>query len=190
MASLFQEQHGRGKDGLSAEVAELRAQLADESAQREVATALHHRAVKQARDLSDQLVNYGKDLSKAYREGKKAASAGAPWWRRPLALVPLATTAGLLLGAGTYASFVPSPTPGPLDPAGLYGPPAPPDLLPGGAGGGVLVASQGQLRPLGAGAAVGGTPDAAGLAATAAAAAFGPGAGTPADGTVAGTPGV
>src|SRR5581483_4081372 len=139
MAALFQEQHGRGH-GLSAEVAELRAQLADEAAQRQVATSLHRRAVQQTRQLSEQLVSYGKELSEAYHRGMQAARGPTPWWRRPLALIPLATTAGLLLGAGTYASLVPTPTPALLDSGALYGPALPPELArqPG-----VLVASQG-----------------------------------------------
>src|SRR5581483_7654763 len=179
MAALFQEQHGRGH-GLSAEVAELRAQLADEAAQRQVATSLHRRAVQQTRQLSEQLVSYGKELSQAYREGVRAGSGPMPWWRRPLALVPLATTAGLLLGAGTYASLVPTPTPALLDSGALYGPALPPELArqPG-----VLVASQGQLQPLGPGGAAQVAPNAAQLAATAAAAALGSGATTSTNGT-------
>src|SRR5581483_5452856 len=179
MAALFQEQRGRGH-GLSAEVAELRAQLADEAAQRQVATSLHRRAVQQTRQLSEQLVSYGKELSEAYHRGMQAARGPTPWWRRPLALIPLATTAGLLLGAGTYASLVPTPTPALLDSGALYGPALPPELArqPG-----VLVASQGQLQPLRPGGLLQGAPDAAQLAATAAAATLGFGSTTSPDGT-------
>jgi hypothetical protein len=169
MATLFAEQQGHNRDGLAAEVADLRSQLADETAQREVVSALHKRSAKQARELSEQMAVYGKDLARAYRGGGKPSG---PWWRRPAGLIPIGTTvAGLLLGAGGYAAIVPTPTPfvdsvdGPA-----YGPPAPPELAPSS---GIMVASGGRLQPLGAGAGLTGSTDAAALAATAAAGAFG-----------------
>lgn len=188
MATLFAEQHGRGRDGLAAEVADLRSRLEDESAQRDVVARLHKRSAQQVRELSDQLAKQGEDVSRAFREGKKAAAAPAgPWWRRPAAVLPVMTTvAGLVLGAGGYAALAPTPTP--LEEGLVYGPPAPPEL----GGPPVLVASGGRLQPLGAGAAA--PLDAAALAGTAAAG-FAPadsalktaGGGTPLSGTAAGT---
>ena len=182
MATLFAEQHGRGREGLSAEVADLRARLEDESAQRQVTARLHKKSAQQVRELSDQLVKHGEDLSHAFREGKRASAAAGrgPWWRRMGTLVPVATTvAGLLLGAGGYATLAPSSSP--TADAPLYGPPVPPEF----GGSNVLLASGGKLQPLGATTASG-PMDPAGIAATAAAAAFGPSAlagGTATNGT-------
>jgi hypothetical protein len=109
---LYQERHGHGRGGLAAQNAALRAELEDTAARGQVLGQMYRRSVQQARGLADQLVQYGEDLSRAYRRGQQAGGTGRrAWWRRPFALVLLSGAAGLLIGAGAILSSI-EPTPG------------------------------------------------------------------------------
>jgi hypothetical protein len=118
--SLYQERHGRGRGGLAAELSNVRAELADESARREVLGELYQRSTLEARSLGDQLVSYGQDLARAYRSGKKVGGRPGPttpWERAGAAALMLGmlgvVAAGLLLSPPELATAgTPSPAVG------------------------------------------------------------------------------
>jgi hypothetical protein len=115
--SLYQERHGRGRGGLSAEVSSLRAELVDESAQREVLGELYQKSSHELRSLGDQLVTYGQDLAKAYKAGKKAGGDRPVSWRERASAAALflgmlgTVAAGLILNPPDLGSTQEAPSP-------------------------------------------------------------------------------